>query len=130
LFSYLTHILRDFRKDQQAGLNYFCDSLVRASGLSPVDLRQAAETGVGKPELYRLVDRYIGLAYYYRERARRSVDRLCEILEPRYGTSLELIYRLYQAQLEFIEQDVEAVPAGQAALPEALVRREVVRLRF
>ena len=43
IFAYLVHILRDFQKDQQVGLNYFAADLMRERDLANDDLQMIAE---------------------------------------------------------------------------------------
>ncbi|MDH3891145.1 MAG: squalene/phytoene synthase family protein [candidate division Zixibacteria bacterium] len=95
IFSYLTHILRDFHKDQTAGLNYFSDDLLRKHDLTPASLEQIAESGTRPQSFRRLMADYCRMADYYRRRARAVLDFTASVLPPRYRTSLELIYELY-----------------------------------
>ena len=103
LFSYLVHIMRDFQKDQLAGLNYFSDRLLEAYGLSRKDLRLIAEGASVTDGCRRLMARYHSFAEYYRKRARAMVKAVSPFLAPRYQLSVELIYQLYLQIFELID---------------------------
>ena len=119
LFSYLVHIMRDFQKDQVRSLNYFADDLMAVHTLNRDDLRRAAETGRIPQELRNLFARYRAYAGYYRVRARMTLDKLAQSLEPRYQLSLEVIYGLYSLVYEridprrgsFVEHETNPPPA-------------------
>ncbi|MBU0985157.1 MAG: squalene/phytoene synthase family protein [candidate division Zixibacteria bacterium] len=95
VFSYLVHIMRDFQKDQEQGLNYFADDLCARCGLSSGDLRAVAGSGQPTPDFRRLMALYQGIAEYYRRKSRAMIDRMKAHLEPRYYLSYEIIYSLY-----------------------------------
>jgi phytoene/squalene synthetase len=105
IFSYLVHIIRDFEKDQRAGLDYFAADIVRQSGLNPVLLHELAIGGANDERLRPLMRQYHRLTGQYRERARQSVDRTLPYLEDRYQLSLELIYSLYSQIYERIRPE-------------------------
>ncbi len=95
LFSYLVHIMRDFRKDQADSLNYFALDLMMQEGATLEDLQRAGRGDEIARPVRDLFARYRSLADWYRDAARRTLDRLLPSLEPRYRLSLELIYSLY-----------------------------------
>lgn len=103
VFSYLVHIMRDFEKDQRAGLNYFADDIVASCGLTPGQLQTLAVEQRSTPELRSLMKRYTHFAQYYQQKARATVDRTLPHLAPRYQLSLELIYSLYTQIFERID---------------------------
>ena len=105
LFSYLTHILRDFQKDQKAGLNYFSDDLLKTHNLTPSTLRQIAASGEIPPSFRHLIADYCRITDYYRQRARTVLDLTAPTFQPRYRTSLELIYQLYSQMFERIDPE-------------------------
>ncbi|RKX26984.1 MAG: hypothetical protein DRP45_02205 [Candidatus Zixiibacteriota bacterium] len=119
LFSYLVHILRDFQKDQQSGLNYFADDLLLKHSLQVSDLRQIADGKPATSSFRALMGNYKSFAEYYREKARRTINELSSCLEPRYGLSLEIIYGLYLQIFErvdpesgvFTEKELNPTPA-------------------
>lgn len=103
IFSYLTHIMRDFEKDQRNHLHYFADALMADSGISRAELARVAETAVPTPAFRHLMQTYQHVAEYYRVRARRILDTTLPLLEPRYQLSLELIYQLYLQIFERVD---------------------------
>ncbi len=102
IFSYLTHIMRDFEKDQTAGLNYFADSILRHAGITAHEVRDLALSGKVDTRLREVFRVYHTIAKRYQQRARAVVDGTLVYLEPRYQLSLELIYTLYTQIFERI----------------------------
>ena len=105
IFSYLVHIIRDFRKDQLNNLTYLADDKIALYGLSRKDLREFAE---GKPvsEGFRqLIKEYYTLAQEYRNKTDEILDKIKPLHEPRYQLSLEIIFDLYQMVFERIDID-------------------------
>jgi phytoene/squalene synthetase len=105
LFSYLVHIIRDFRKDQLNNLTYFADDKIALNGLSRKELREFAE---GKPvsEGFReLIKEYYSLAQEYRQKTDEILEKIKPLHEPRYQLSLEIIFDLYQMVFERIDVD-------------------------
>jgi phytoene synthase len=105
IFSYITHILRDFEKDQRSHLNYYADSIVAATGCTRVMVEKVAMTGVPTDEFRRLMREYVRIGEYYRGRARQVVDVTLPLLEERYQLSLELIYALYLQIFRRVDPD-------------------------
>ena len=103
VFSYLVHILRDFHKDQNAGLNYFSADLLQRNGLTAVILREKVTTGTLDSRTRGLVAEVVQIAHHYRKKARKGLDQLCPALGERYALSLEVIYSLYCQILERVD---------------------------
>lgn len=103
LFSYLTHILRDFREDFSEGLEYVALDLRKRFSVSDAIWKNAG-AGDQAPEFTELVRFHYHLARRYQERAR--VERLAvrPHLTAQYRFSLTLIWRLYSQILDKIEQ--------------------------
>lgn len=133
LFSYLTHIMRDFQKDQKLGLNYFSDDLLRKHDLTPSTLRQIAIGGERLPSFRRLMADYYRITDYYRQRARTVLDQTASLLQPRYLTSLELIYELYLQIFERIDPQSGLFTSNElnptAAEVQARIDLRVVRTK-
>jgi len=103
IFSYLVHIIRDFRKDQLNNLTYFADDLIVKNGLTRIDLREFAE---GRPviEGFRnLASHYYTLAEEYSNRTKTVLKIIKPLHEPRYQLSLEIIFDLYMMVFERID---------------------------
>jgi phytoene/squalene synthetase len=103
IFSYLVHIIRDFRKDQLNNLTYFADDLIVKNGLSRGDLREFAE---GKPVsagFRNLIGGYYSLADEYMNRTRDILENIKPLHELRYQLSLEIIFDLYLMVFERID---------------------------
>jgi phytoene/squalene synthetase len=103
IFSYLVHIVRDFEKDQKNNLNYFPHDLLERHGLPVGRLKAIAASGKVGPQVRGLMADYQRFAQYYRQRARRAIDRTRPLLEQRYQLSLEIIYSLYLQIFERID---------------------------
>lgn len=103
IFSYLVHIIRDFQKDQKAGLNYFAADLLFRHRIDRQTLRDIAN-GSEIPSSFRaMIDWYKQAADRYRLMARNKIDSIKAELEPRYALSLEIIYSLYLQIFERID---------------------------
>ena len=103
IFSYLVHIIRDFRKDQLNNLNYFADDLIKKHGLTRQDLKEIA-LGQQVSEGFRnLIKEYLLLARKYLHETREMIKRIKSFHEPRYQLSLEIIFNLYLMVFERID---------------------------
>ncbi len=102
LYSYFVHIVRDFQKDQNEGLNYFADDLMHRHGVTSKDLRYAAANSSPNPSVRALFREYYSIMKRYGQMARLTVDTIKPQLLPRYQLSLELIYQLYHQIFERI----------------------------
>ncbi len=103
LFSYLVHIIRDFEKDQKAGLNYFAADLMSHHRVSSEQMREIAETGHPTSDFRSLIGHYHQLAEKYRQKAETNIEYLIPHLQPRYQLSLGMIYSLYLQIFERID---------------------------
>lgn len=105
LFSYLVHIIRDFRKDQNENLNYFASDILKENGLTPGELKRIAEKG-DIPQGFRNVIRfYKEQAEVYRKQTLQQIEDLRGIIDERYMKSLEIIFKLYLAIYNRIDED-------------------------
>lgn len=105
IFSYLVHIIRDFRKDQLNHLNYFADDLIEMNGLSRAQLSEIAN-GAEIPAGFRnMMREYYKLADQYRAKTNNCIKEIWDFLEPRYQLSLEIIFDLYVLVFERINID-------------------------
>jgi phytoene/squalene synthetase len=103
IFSYLVHIIRDFRKDQLNNLTYFADDLIAKNGLSRYDLREFAEGRPVNDGFRNLMSLYHSLAEEYMYKTRDVLEKIKPLLEPRYQLSLEIIFDLYLMVFERID---------------------------
>ncbi|MBI5267655.1 MAG: squalene/phytoene synthase family protein [candidate division Zixibacteria bacterium] len=125
IFSYLVHIVRDFEKDQRAGLDYFADDIIRQSGLDPALLHELAITGANDERLRPLMRQYHRLTGQYQQWARQSVDRTRPLIEDRYQLSLELIYNLYSQIYERCHPDARAFSGAVLNPPAEEINQRV-----
>ena len=105
IFSYIVHIIRDFQKDQLNNLNYFADNLLRRYNLKNNNLREIAQGGEIKSSFRNMMRTYKGFAEYYREKARKTLDKHYGNLQPRYQLSLDIVYNLYLQIFERIDSE-------------------------
>lgn len=145
MFSYLTHILRDFRRDFADGLDYFPTDWQDRYQISPQD-RAAAAAGQQSANFTSLVTAYHQTGAWYRERAKPELLPVYPYLSPVYRFSLNLIWRLYSqihlkiSQAEFVlapelihpnSQDIFAAIIKQAEeenLDESSLERGMARI--
>lgn len=113
IFSYLVHIIRDFEKDQKNNLNCFAHNLLKQHRLTIPELKRIAEMQDIKPSFRSMMAQYAGFAEYYREKARRTIDRTLPYLKPRYQLSLEIIYSLYLQIFERIDPENSSFTATE-----------------
>ncbi len=104
IFSYLVHIIRDFRKDQLNNLTYFADDLIAKNGLSRNDLREFAEGRPVNEGFRNMMSLYYSLAEEYMHKTRDVLEKIKPLLEPRYQLSLEIIFDLYIMVFERIDR--------------------------
>ena len=105
IFSYLVHIMRDFRKDQFNNLNYFADDIIAKNGLTRHDLHEIAHGAIISPGFREMMREYYILANEYRLKTLEVMGRICPKLELRYRISLEIIFELYLMVFERINPD-------------------------
>jgi phytoene/squalene synthetase len=103
IFSYIVHIMRDFRKDQLNNLTYFADDLITGNGLTRKDLREFAEGRPVNNGFRMLVGQYYSLAEEYMQKTCDVLKIIKPLLEPRYQLSLEIIFDLYLMVFERID---------------------------
>jgi phytoene synthase len=113
VFSYLVHIMRDFQKDQLAGLNYFADTLLAKHYLDSEQLKKVAGGGDIPAEFRKLMRRYVSFTAYYQARAKRVIAKIKPSLMPQYQLSLEMIYQLYSQIFERIDWREGDFSAGE-----------------
>ncbi len=94
MFSYMTHILRDFAPDYRERLVYFPTSLLAQEGVGEDSLRNAAD-GRQSDQFTHLARTYHAITGKYGAASRSAVTSYLPRLELRYAFSLELIWRLY-----------------------------------
>ena len=125
LFAYLVHIIRDFQKDQSSNLNYFSDDLISENQLSPLILREIAIGNEINTGFRNLMEKYYTLTEDYSRKARRTIDKIGDYLQPRYRLSLEIVYNLYLLIFERID-----VPNGTFTTRELTPTPEDVKNRI
>jgi len=103
IFSYLVHIIRDFKKDQLNNLNYFADDLIEKHSLTHPDLKDIALGHPVSDNFRMLVREYYDLADEYRLKTYEIIKKIRPLLEPRYQLSLEIIFELYLMVFERID---------------------------
>jgi phytoene/squalene synthetase len=103
VFSYLVHIIRDFRKDQLNNLSYFADDLITKNHLTRRDLREFANGRPVNSDFRNLVAHYYGIADEYRAKTWEIISQVKPLLEPRYQLSLDIIFSLYLMVFERID---------------------------
>lgn len=102
-FSYLVHIIRDFRKDQLNNLSYFADDVIQKNGLTRQDLREFAGGRPVTNGFRELIAEYCSLAAYYQLKTEEVLNQIRPLHEPRYRLSLEIIFDLYKMVFERID---------------------------
>lgn len=103
LFSYLVHIIRDFRKDQLNNLNYFADDLIKENGLTSTDLLEFAHGRPVNCNFRNLIRNYYMLADEYRLKTLKVLKDIRPLHQPRYRLSLDIIFDLYVMVFERID---------------------------
>lgn len=103
IFSYLVHIIRDFRKDHLNNLNYFPDDLMAQNGLDRAKLLRMAK-GMPVDQGFRnLIRELYQVADFYRLKTYRMIQEIRPFIEPRGQLSLEIIFALYLMVFERID---------------------------
>lgn len=103
IFSYLVHIVRDFRKDQLNNLNYFPDDLLKKYGLTRKDLYDIARGAAISDGFRSLIGEYHRIAGIYSNNTREVIRNIKPFMRERYQLSLEIIYDLYLMVYEKID---------------------------
>jgi phytoene/squalene synthetase len=103
VFSYIVHIIRDFRKDQLNNLNYFADDIIAKNGLDRKRINEMAH-GAGIEDGFRnMISEYYAVADIYRLKTYEKIAEIRPFLEPRYQLSLDIIFNLYLMIFERID---------------------------
>lgn len=105
VFSYITHIIRDFQKDQLNNLNYFADDLIAKHGLNRQKLKSISEGGVIPQGFRAMIREYYLLADKYRLKTYRMIQEIKPLVEPCYQLSLDIIFNLYLMVFERINPE-------------------------
>lgn len=105
MFSYLVHIMRDFRKDQLNNLSYFADDVMERHGLSRATMSEIARGAPLTGGFRAMMRRYLTLADHYRMETVKIMEEICPMMAPRYRLSLEIIFELYMMVFERINPE-------------------------
>lgn len=103
IFSYLVHIIRDFRKDHLNHLNYFPDDLMAQNGLNRENLLRMAKGEPVTPGFRNMIRELYKVADEYRLKTYEMIQEITPLLEPRCQLSLEIIFALYLMVFERID---------------------------
>ncbi|NLD63179.1 MAG: squalene/phytoene synthase family protein [Bacteroidales bacterium] len=125
MFSYLVHIMRDFRKDQLNNLSYFADDVMERNGLSRTAMGEMARGAALTDGFRAMMRRYLTLADHYRLMTVRIMDEICPMMEPRYRLSLEIIFELYMMVFERIDPEQGTFTAEELNPTPAETRERV-----
>lgn len=125
MFSYLVHIMRDFRKDQLNNLSYFADDVMERYGLSRAAMGEMARGAALTDGFRDMIRRYLTLADHYRLMTVRIMDEICPMMEPRYRLSLEIIFELYMMVFERIDPEQGTFTAEELNPTPAETRERV-----
>ncbi len=105
MFSYLTHILRDFRKDAEEGLEYFPESTRRFFSITTNDWKSSAD-GSQTVNFTAMVKRYHQFSSKYRSQSIVENNPITPFLGEANRFSLHLIWDLYsQIHESIVEAD-------------------------
>ena len=102
-FSYLVHIIRDFKKDQLNNLTCFADDMIRKYNLTRSDLSLIAHTGEVPDSFRGLAGEYYKLAGVYRQKTLDKIKEIGPLVGDWYRLSLEIVFALYQMVYERID---------------------------
>lgn len=105
MFSYLVHIIRDFRKDQLNNLSYFADDVMQKHGITRKDMSTMAHGAPLTAGFRAMMREYLAIADRYRLETMKIMEEICPKMEPRYRLSLEIIFELYMMVFERIDPD-------------------------
>ena len=104
VFSYMVHIMRDFRADTHGDLDYFPIGLKKEFDITDSDIRRAAD-GDQSRNFDAMVKSYWSIALRYFKRASREADIFSRELQPRYKFSLGLIQSFYELIFRRFEEN-------------------------
>ena len=125
LFSYLVHIMRDLKKDQEEGLNYFPDSVLSESSMTSGSLRQRVYDQDADDSYANLIATYLKTAHHYRCRAAVQLREIARHLQPRYRLSLQMVYELYAQIFELIDLEPDGPLTGELGLNGTMIRHRI-----
>lgn len=103
MFSYIVHIIRDFRKDQTSNLNYFAHDILHRNGLDPLKIKEIAGGDRITSGFRNMIKEYYSIADEYRRITHKVIDKIRNQIEPRYLLSLHIIFNLYLMVFERID---------------------------
>lgn len=103
IFSYLVHIIRDFRKDHLNNLNYFPDDLLKENGLDRIKLLEIAKGGQITAGFRNMIGELYRVADIYRVKTLEMIRKIKPLVESRSQLSLEIIFNLYLMVFERID---------------------------
>lgn len=95
LFSYIVHIIRDFEKDYKENLVYFGKDLLKKYNLNDKDLYDVAHGNSIKGGFRDMIGEYCTYAEYHKRQTIKEIEKLSQVLEPKYLLSLNMIFQLY-----------------------------------
>ena len=102
IFSYLVHIIRDFRKDHLNNLNYFPDDLIFRYDLNRQKLLEMAQGEPVTSGFREMIHELYEEADIYRIQTLNMIRHIKPLVEPRSQLSLEIIFELYLMVFERI----------------------------
>lgn len=105
IFSYLVHIIRDFRKDQLNNLSYFADDIMAGHGLNRKSMLGMAQGAPLTDGFRAMMREYLDIADKYRLKTLAVMENVCPQMGPRYRLSLEIIFDLYMMVFERIDPE-------------------------
>jgi phytoene/squalene synthetase len=105
IFSYLVHIIRDFRKDQLNNLSYFADDIMAGHGLTRKNMLEMAQGAPLTGGFRAMMREYLDIADKYRLKTLAVMENVCPQMGPRYRLSLEIIFDLYMMVFERIDPE-------------------------
>lgn len=105
IFSYLVHIIRDFRKDQLNNLSYFADDIMAGHGLTRKNMLEMAQGAPLTDGFRAMMREYLDIADKYRLKTLAVMENVCPQMGPRYRLSLEIIFDLYMMVFERIDPE-------------------------
>lgn len=103
IFSYLVHIIRDFRKDHLHNLNYFPDDLMHKHQLSRDRLKGMAMGEPVSPGFREMIREICVYADYYRKQTQKMISTIKPLVDIRGQLSLEIIFALYLMVYERVD---------------------------
>lgn len=116
VFSYLVHILRDFKKDFTSGrqpLIYFDTATLGRFNISENDLARIAATGVQSPKFTEMIQWYHDRAADYQRQSEKMLATISPELPPDGRLALNFVYELYTRTRNIIaESDFQVASAA------------------